>query len=212
MVFSTSKTKRNSANGKKNVIRTMRCAPQQFLGRNEPVQSMIWEFGNVRTVEQRKQSFRSAFSDMQNLMRGHAEKSVLTHDQILFRVVRQANIIQCAGYKVTAVYGSVSIPMKRKGEQDESHFENYINYTIVYRKYKKNEKRSQTVHKISRTAPSASSSRLETSCIQLTNRMEAQNREIISRVMLSDIGSQEKIMADDGDYMMGRTRITIFYR
>ena len=206
MVFSTPKTRKRST------IRTVRCAPQQFLGRGEPRQSMIWEFGNTRNVEQRKRSFSNAFSDMQNLMRGHAEKSVLTHDQIIFRVVRQANIIQCAGYKVTAVYGSVSMPMKPKGASKETHFENYINYTIVYSKYKKNEKRAQMVRKVSRSGPTVNSSRLETNCIHLTNRMEDQHREIISRMMLSDISSQEKIMANDGDYMMGRTRITIFYR
>lgn len=212
MVFSTANTqKRRRSQTKRGVLHTSRCAPQQFLGRNEPIQSMIWEFGNTRSPKQRKRSFRNTFNSIRNLVQSNAEKSVLSHDQIIYRVVRQANVIQCAGYKVTAVYGSVSIPMKRKGATEDI-YENYINYTIVYRKYKKNEKRAKMVRKISRSAPTVSLSRLETNCLNITNNMERQGREVISRVMLSDIGMQDKTLVDNGDYMMGRTRITIFYR
>lgn len=211
MVFSSTKTQKRQQARDKGILHTTRCAPQQFLGRNEPIQSMIWEFGNTKSKEQRKRSFRNVFQDMRNLMHTHAEKSVLSHDQIIYRIVRQANIIQCAGYKVTAVYGSVSTPMKHKGGPEDI-YENYINYTIVYRKYKKNEKRAKMVRKISRSAPTVSLSRLETNCNNIINNMERQEREVISRVMLSDIGAQDKTLVDKGDYMMGRSRITIFYR
>ena len=186
------------------------CSPQQFLRFNEPPQSMIWEFGSARNVQKRKKMFQNAFDNVRDLMHGHAEKSVLSHDQIIHRVLIAANDIQCDGYKVTSIYGSVSVPMKRKGST-KSHFENYINYTVVYRKYKPNETRAKLVRKITRTAPTVSLSRLENTCLRLTNNMERQGRNIISRVMLSDIASAEKILTDPDEYMMGRTRITIFY-
>lgn len=189
---------------------TKKCLPQKFLEYGEPPQSMIWEFGSARNTEKRKQTFQKAFYNIRDLIRGDAERSVLTHDQIIYRVVIAANEIQCKGYKVTAIYGSVSTPMKRKGST-EAHFENHINYTVVYRKYKPSEKRAGLVRKISRTAPTVSRPRLENTCLRITNKMERQGRDVISRVMLSDIASSEKILTDEGGYMMGRTRIIIFY-
>ena len=189
---------------------TTKCLPQQFLKFGEPPQSMIWEFGGARNTARRKQTFQKSFQNIRDLIRGDAEKSVLSHDQVIYRVVIAANDIQCRGYKVSAIYGSVSVPMKRKGST-EAHFENYINYTVVYRKYRPGEKRAGLVRKISRTAPTVSLSRLENTCLRITNKMERQGRDVISRVMLSDIASSEKILNDEDGYMMGRTRITIFY-
>ena len=172
---------------------------------------MIWKYNEDTLEGQHKLRFNAAFDNLMQYLKTNVEKAVLSHSQILRRVVSQANLIQSAGYIVTDVYGSSSVPMTRKNQKN-SLFEHHLNYTIVYRKYKKKEKRANMVRKITRTAPSTDLSHLEKKCNQIINAMEYQNREVISRVMISDVASQDKMLSRTGDYLTGRTRITVFYR
>jgi hypothetical protein len=171
----------------------------------------MWVFAEDRRKVTGSNMVMRAFNSMKNFAKRIGERFIMSHDQVIAVVLKQANTFQDAGYIVTDIYGSVGTPTTRNKPADLiDTADSVINYTIVYRKYKPGEERSTRIWKMSRTGLSLNQHQLEKQCLRISNQIGEEN--IISRVMLSDIGTDEKMIANEGDVMVGRTRITIFYR
>lgn len=183
----------------------------QKLSNSKHTTSEMWVFAEDRRKITGSTMVRRAFNSMKNFMARVGERLFMSHDQVIAIVLKQANAFQDDGYIVTDIYGSVATPTTRNKSNDLiDTADSVINYTIVYRKYKPGEKRATRILKVTRTGNSLNQHRLEKRCLKISNKIGEEN--IISRVMLSDIGTDEKMVANEGDLMFGRTRITIFYR
>ena len=194
----------------KNTRKKQSIQPQQFSNVSNPP-SQMWVFAEDRQKVTGSNMVMRAFNSMKHFAKRIGERFIMSHDQVISVILRQANTLQDQGFIVTDIYGSVSTPVTRNKEDDLiDTADSIINYTIVYRKYKKGEKRATCILKVSRTGSSLNQKSLEKRCLKITNQIGEEN--IISRVMISDIGTDEKIIAQKGDIMLGRTRITIFYR
>jgi hypothetical protein len=169
----------------------------------------IWKYGDsAEDTDVQLNLLTRAFQSLKRSVKKAVVTRFYTHRQIVSLVLQNANRLQQSGYKVVSFSGTNTTILKYKSS--DSALDSSTLYSVYYREYRPGEARATPIYKITRTSTAMNFAKLETTCLHISNEIGEEN--VVSRVVISDISTEEKLFARDDQLINGRCRITIFYR